>query len=163
MRTHTYLYRSAIFFVRNLIAPLDFLGFGPLDQVIQGCGAAALVLIATLLASRIPLSVRQLRLVELVLFGVLAFYFAWLQNIMFREGRVLQWAKEGDEFHVIRLANASNLLDSLDLKAATPPFLQPPNLPGPNVSPSAISCFLASLLPPLPALPKLLSGGGLDE
>src|SRR5262249_50284503 len=36
--------------------------------------------------------------------------FAWLQTIMFREGRVLRWAKDGDEFHVIRLANASNLL-----------------------------------------------------
>jgi phospholipase C len=61
-----------------------------------------------------------------------------------------------------RDANASNLLDSLDLKAARPPFLQPPNLPGPNVSLSAFSCLLPSLLPPLPPLPSLpglLTGG----
>ena len=52
-----------------------------------------------------------------------------------------------------RDASASNLLDSLDLGAPAPPFLQPPALPAPNTSLTNLTCLVPSLLTPPPSLP----------
>jgi phospholipase C len=52
-----------------------------------------------------------------------------------------------------RDANASDLLDSLDLGASAPPFLHPPALPAPNTSPGNLTCLIPSLLTPPPSLP----------
>jgi phospholipase C len=52
-----------------------------------------------------------------------------------------------------RDANASNLLDSLDLGAPAPPFLKPPALPAPNTSLPNLTCLVPSLLTPPPPLP----------
>ena len=52
-----------------------------------------------------------------------------------------------------RDANASNLLDSLDLGASSPPFLRPPALPAPNISLPNLTCLVPSLLTPPPPLP----------
>ncbi|HEY2665960.1 MAG TPA: alkaline phosphatase family protein [Actinomycetota bacterium] len=52
-----------------------------------------------------------------------------------------------------RDANASNLLDSLDLRASAPPFLKPPALPPPNTSLPNLTCLVPSLLTPPPPVP----------
>jgi phospholipase C len=52
-----------------------------------------------------------------------------------------------------RDANASNLLDSLDLGAPAPPFLRPPALPAPNTSLPNLTCLVPSLVTPPPPLP----------
>ncbi len=101
-----------LFFVRYLLDSNNWLNFNTLDRLWQGAAAAVMVLIATLLASQIKLSVFQLRIVEYVLFGVAALYFAWLQIILFHEGRLLQWAADSDEAkgNFARIANAGNCL-----------------------------------------------------
>ncbi|HWD08948.1 MAG TPA: alkaline phosphatase family protein [Actinomycetota bacterium] len=79
---------------------------------------------------------------------------------------VSPWAKPGYVSHVVhdhtsilklietkwnlpalsaRDAAADNLLDSLDFGVPSPPFLKPPALPGPNLDPSNLTCFLGGL------------------
>jgi serine/threonine-protein kinase len=102
-----------VFFVRSLIAPPHIFQDNSLHLVVQGCAAATLVLIATILGSHLCLSLRQLRITEIVLFGVIAAFFAWMQINMFHGGRVLDWAKPGDldaQTEVLHLANTGNLL-----------------------------------------------------
>src|SRR5690349_1679317 len=50
-----------VFFVRHLLSPDNFLGNSGWYQVVQGVAAASLVLIATILGSHLPLTIRQLR------------------------------------------------------------------------------------------------------
>lgn len=101
----------SIFFIRNLLWPQDSLGLQhQWHSIITGSGAASFILIATLLASQIPLSVRQLRIVELILFGTLAGYFGFLQVIMLRQGRIMDWANEAHKNDVVRMANMANNL-----------------------------------------------------
>jgi serine/threonine-protein kinase len=98
-----------VFFVRSLIAPAQpWYDTGMF--VVQGCAAATLVLIATILASHLSLSLRQLRIIEIVLFGVIAAFFAWMQITMFSGGRVVNWAKPEAKSEVLHMANSVNLL-----------------------------------------------------
>jgi serine/threonine-protein kinase len=99
-----------VFFIRTLVNPEHFLSVRALDQIVQGITAVFLVLIATMLASHLPLSVRQLRTIEVALFGSLAAYFAWLQIDMFAHGKVADLAQQDRVGEVIRIANASNIL-----------------------------------------------------
>lgn len=101
---------SSIFFLRNLFESQGFFGFGRYDVLVQGIIAATLILITTLLMSRVKLSKRQLRIVEFVQFGSMAAYFTWLGFVMFHEGRLLQWANPDHLRDFLRLANASNIL-----------------------------------------------------
>lgn len=99
-----------IFFLRGLFTDNRFLGFGQWDLAVQGVCATVLVLVATLLASSVSLDVRRLRLIELILFGVIALYFAWVQLVMFQHGRILDWAVADQRGNFLRLANSGNIL-----------------------------------------------------
>ena len=102
-----------LFFLRSVFEHSNFLGFSSIDRIIQGLAAAILVLIASLLLSKIRLSVTQLRIVELVLFGVVTAYFAWIQIILMSNGNLLEWANRSSpeaEGNFMRIANYGNVL-----------------------------------------------------
>jgi serine/threonine-protein kinase len=99
-----------IFFVRNVLSGTTSWHTQGLDVFLQGSMAALLVSCAVLLGSRLPLSVRQLRLVELLMFGTAAFYFAWLQITFLSRHSVVEWAKEEYQGNVLRLSNYANTL-----------------------------------------------------
>jgi serine/threonine-protein kinase len=96
-----------IVFLRHLFWPESAIA-GPLNDVFLGTMAALHIAMACLLASRVPLSVRHLRGVEILLFGLTALYFGWLQVCFDWEHRVLQWAGPVHFDEVQRLANAHN-------------------------------------------------------
>jgi tRNA A-37 threonylcarbamoyl transferase component Bud32 len=98
-----------IFFFRHLFWPERYFST-PLNDVFLGSAAALQLGMAGLLASRLPLSVCRLRLVEVVLFGALGLFFAWLQVSLDWHRRVLEWAVPAHFEHVQRLANAQNTL-----------------------------------------------------
>jgi tRNA A-37 threonylcarbamoyl transferase component Bud32 len=98
-----------VFFFRHLFWPSDYAGT-PLNDVFLGAAAALHISMAGLLASRVPLSVPRLRLIEVVLFGVTALFFAWLQVSLDWHRRILEWAAPGHFENVQRLANSQNTL-----------------------------------------------------
>jgi serine/threonine-protein kinase len=99
-----------IFFVRNLLGGPGGWHTHGLDKLLQGSMAALFVLFAVVLGSRLPLTVRQLRALELLLFGSAALYFGWLHLTFLSRHAVLDWAREDHRGDVLRLANASNTL-----------------------------------------------------
>jgi serine/threonine-protein kinase len=98
------------FFVRTLLEhPADML-FRPVDLAIFASVVAVMVAVATVLWSKVPLAFGWLRALELVLFGAAAAYFAWLQIVVFHNGRVIEWAKPDHVGSVLRLAAGSHAL-----------------------------------------------------
>jgi tRNA A-37 threonylcarbamoyl transferase component Bud32 len=103
----------SLFFLRSVFGAASFLGLDAWDRAWQGVGAAVLVLVATLLSSHIRLSVPRLRAVEMVLFGVVTLYFAWIQYVLFQDGSLLVWANTStpeSTGNFLRIANAGNIL-----------------------------------------------------
>jgi serine/threonine-protein kinase len=98
-----------IFFLRKVLDPSGLYAH-PLNIALQGATAAVAVGLAALLFSRVSLSVGQLRAVELVLFGVVALYFSWLQLSGQGRYQILEWAKEEYRENVLQVANAANNL-----------------------------------------------------
>jgi serine/threonine-protein kinase len=100
-----------IFLVRTLVAPKHHHDASPsVSLAIQCSVVAVMVLLSTLLWTTIRLSVRTLRLMELVMFGVMALFFAWLHVNRFGHGRVLEWADPEYKDRVASLAtSASNM------------------------------------------------------
>jgi len=105
---------TAVFLVRRLLVPRAY----PVDdeqtariaQALHAALVAVLTLVSTLLWSRLPLSMRALRLLELCVFGGMAVFFSYLQYVMFHNGHVLGWADPKYEENVRGLATASNSL-----------------------------------------------------
>jgi serine/threonine-protein kinase len=98
----------SVFLTRTLLEhPADML-FQPLDLGILALVVAVLAGGATVLWSHVPLSYRWLRFLELAIFGAAAAYFAWVQIVVFHNGRVIEWAKPDHVGSVLRLAGNSH-------------------------------------------------------
>jgi eukaryotic-like serine/threonine-protein kinase len=97
-----------VFLVRTLVEhPSDML-FQARDKAIFAMAVAVLAAVATIVWSRIPISFRWLRVLELTLFGAAAAYFAWIQIVVYHNGRVIEWAKPDHVGSVLRLAAGSH-------------------------------------------------------
>jgi serine/threonine-protein kinase len=101
-----------LFLIRNLLLSENPVS-SRLDLALHSLVVALMVGLATLLWSGWRISTRQLRVIELLLFGAAGFYFLWMQVVVFEERKLLTWAsaetpeaKEG----VMRLAAASHSL-----------------------------------------------------
>jgi serine/threonine-protein kinase len=93
-----------VFLARALVErPADML-FRPLDLSIFAVVVAVMAGIATVLWSRTPIAFATLRKLELGLFGAAAAYFAWIQVVVFHNGRVIEWANPEHVDSVLRLA-----------------------------------------------------------
>jgi serine/threonine-protein kinase len=74
---------SLIFLVRHMLEPNRFLPLGQEGLVAQVVVSLILAAVTVVLWRRRPRPLRALRALELVLFGLLAGYFAWLQYLEF--------------------------------------------------------------------------------
>lgn len=74
------------------------------------CEIAVMGIASGLLWSRLPLSMRSLRLLEGTIFGMLAAFFAWLQIDTYYDGAVLRAIVPGHEGIVFRLVGISAAL-----------------------------------------------------
>jgi serine/threonine-protein kinase len=93
-------------FLRNLVLGSAF-AYRPLWLLFCGCEIAVLVIASTLLWSRRPLSMRPLRLLEIMIFGSIAAFFAWLQIEIYHGSALLHAIVPGDEALVYRLVGQS--------------------------------------------------------
>jgi eukaryotic-like serine/threonine-protein kinase len=96
------------FLVRAYVEhPADML-YRPLDLGVFTAVVALMAAVTTLVASRIPLCFRTLRLLELTLFGAAGAYFAWVQIVVYQNGRIVEWAQADHVGSVLRLAAGSH-------------------------------------------------------
>ncbi len=100
----------AFHFLRNLWLP--GLGFDhrPTWLVFSGSEIAVLAVASALLWSRRPLTMRDLRILELGVFGMIAAFFAWLQVDTYHDGALLRAIVPGHETLVFRLVGLSAAL-----------------------------------------------------
>jgi serine/threonine-protein kinase len=110
------LVASAVFLIRHLFVPSPFTAedeqAAHILLAMQALLVAVLTVVSAMLWSRMGLSLRALRSMELCLFGTMAVFFCYLQYVQFHQGHVLSWAAEG---HVAKegvraLATSSNSL-----------------------------------------------------
>jgi serine/threonine-protein kinase len=100
----------SLFFVRNLFVEPGALYSDPLTVALLGVAGAIQLGIAVVLGSRLSLSFGRLRALEILLFGVGAVFFAWLQVTAFERHQIVEWAKEGHRENVMKLGTAANNL-----------------------------------------------------
>jgi serine/threonine protein kinase len=93
------------FFVLNLLRQEAQLVVSRWHIPFLGIAAAVPTFLTGLLASRLPLSLTRLRLVEGLLFGIAAVYFSWLQINALEHRLALSWARPEHAVDVFRLAN----------------------------------------------------------
>jgi serine/threonine-protein kinase len=92
----------AIYLLRNLLFPATHTVMTPVGLALHSFIVAVMVALVCLLWSSLAFSVRALRTMELVLFGLAAIFFVYLQITMVGSGQVLAWAdKEPDHQHQI--------------------------------------------------------------
>ncbi len=80
------------------------------DLALHSGVVAVLTLLSGLLWSGYPLSMRVLRVVEIVMFGAMAAHFAYLQFRLFHHNPALEWAVAQSHDRVITLAAQSNAM-----------------------------------------------------
>ncbi len=87
---------------RNLLLQEPAFDHRPLRLSITAGEIVVLAIVSTLLWSRRPLSMRNLRLLEWTIFGVIAAYFAWLQFDAYHDGVLLHSIAPGGESVIFR-------------------------------------------------------------
>jgi serine/threonine-protein kinase len=94
-------------FVRNLLLLGPTLDHRPLWMLFSGCEIAVMGIASVLLWGRWPLSTKHLRILELIIFGMIAVFFAWLQVDTYHDGALLRAIVPGQEAFVFRLASVA--------------------------------------------------------
>ncbi len=79
-------------------------------QIVHGGVVALLTIFTTILWTRLPISHFGLRTFEVLMFGTMALFFAYLQFLVFHDGRVLEWAEPAYRDQILTLATAGNAL-----------------------------------------------------
>jgi len=98
------------FLVRNFLLHGEVGGPSTLELAVH-CGAVAvLTLLTSWLWSNYRFAGGCLRRAELIFFGTMAAHFAFVQFIVFHDGRVLEWAAEGHRDKMLTLVSATNAL-----------------------------------------------------
>jgi serine/threonine-protein kinase len=82
----------------------------PVLQAMHGSLVALLIAVCALLWTKLPLSMRALRGIELVMFGAMALFFAYFQVLVFQQGNLFSWAQPEYQMRVLSLATTSNTL-----------------------------------------------------
>jgi serine/threonine-protein kinase len=82
----------------------------PLWLAFCGFEIAVLLVASALLWSRWPLATKSLRALEVIIFGLIAAFFAWLQFDTYHDGALTRSIAEGHEAFVFRLASVSAAL-----------------------------------------------------
>jgi len=100
----------AIHFVKNVLQLGPAFDYRPLWLAFAACEIAVLASAAGLLWSRWPFSMCGLRRVELIIFGSIAVFFAWLQVETYYDGALLRAIVPGEEAMVFRLVGLSAVL-----------------------------------------------------
>jgi serine/threonine-protein kinase len=100
----------AVHFLRNLFRLGPTYDYRPLYLWLCGGEIAVMVASLGLLFSRRPLSPRNLRALELAVFGLIAAFFAWLQIDAYYDQTLLSAIVPGHEGLVFRLVNLSGAL-----------------------------------------------------
>ena len=99
-----------IFLGRNLIEPDLLHQRGPVGMTLHVAVTMLHAGLAALVWSRAVLCLRTLRGVELLLFGSLAAFFAWLQVAQFRQEALYDAASKVKPFDLVRLAVMSSIV-----------------------------------------------------
>jgi serine/threonine-protein kinase len=99
-----------IHFLQQLYWPGPVYDHRPLWLFFCGCEISVMAGASALLWSRRPLSMRKLRILELIFFGSIAAFFAWLQVDSYHDGAVSRAIVPGHEALVFGLVNASAVL-----------------------------------------------------
>src|ERR1700682_6402686 len=92
----------ALHFLRNLVLQGTAFDHRPLWLCFPGCEIAVMVIASGLLWSRLPLSRRSLRILELTIFGMIAAFFAWVQVDTYHDSALLRSIVPGQEGIVFR-------------------------------------------------------------
>jgi serine/threonine-protein kinase len=100
----------AFHFLRVLLLPDSAFDHRPVWLALCSCEIAVLVLASALLWGRRPLTMRSLRIVEFVLFGSIAAFFAWLQVDTYHDGALLRAIVPDHEPLVFRLISVAAAL-----------------------------------------------------
>jgi eukaryotic-like serine/threonine-protein kinase len=100
----------ALHFLRNAFRLAPTYDHRPLWLFFGGCEMAVMAGASGLLWSRRPLSLDNLRRLELVLFGSIAAFFAWLQVDTYHDGALWRALVPGHEALVLRLVGLSATL-----------------------------------------------------
>jgi tRNA A-37 threonylcarbamoyl transferase component Bud32 len=101
----------AIFFVKSLVAPNSSLPAHSVHLAIHASVVALMTVLCSLLWTRIPLTMKKLRLIELGLFGSMALFFAYLQVQRFQNAELIELATQGN--HEKLVASLSSMSNSL--------------------------------------------------
>jgi serine/threonine-protein kinase len=101
-----------LFFVKGLLFASSYTNqeSDPVRSALHGALVALLLALCSLLWTKLPLSLRMLRAIELIMFGAMALFFAFVQIQVFAHGNFLTWAKEGYETYILSLGTTSNTL-----------------------------------------------------
>jgi serine/threonine-protein kinase len=100
----------ALHFVRNFFLLGPAFDHRPVWLIFAGCEIAVMVVSSALLWSRLPLSMRSLRVLEFAIFGMVAAFFAWLQVDTYHDGALVRAIVPGHEAFVFRLVSLSAVL-----------------------------------------------------
>jgi serine/threonine-protein kinase len=100
----------SFYFLFQLMLPGSGLDHRPIYLLFCGGEIAVMTAASTLLWSRRPLSMNVLRVVELVIFGSIAAFFAWLQVDTYHDGAVLRAIVPGNEGLIFRLVGKAAAL-----------------------------------------------------
>jgi serine/threonine-protein kinase len=100
----------ALHFVRNLLTPGAAFDHRPVYLLFCGYELAVMAAALGWLTVRRPLSMRQLRAIELIVFGSVVAFFAWLQVDTYHDGALLRAVVPGHEALVFRLVGLSAIL-----------------------------------------------------
>jgi serine/threonine-protein kinase len=99
-----------LYSLRNLSGTNLGMQLSSIGVVLRACVIAALALGSAILWSRLPLSRRQLRIIELTVFGLIGAFFAWIQYELFHDGTLLRAAEQVDVARLSHLAAKGNAL-----------------------------------------------------
>ena len=101
----------AVFLVKSLLVPNTLKSPQPVDLSLNAVVVAILTILCTLLWSPVAFGMRGLRLIELVLFGSMALFFAYVQVRVFQNEEVIARLREIQEEKLFAsLATMSNSL-----------------------------------------------------
>jgi serine/threonine-protein kinase len=99
-----------LFFLRNLLLQGFSLPHRSLWLIFDAGEIAVMLVVSAFLWSRHPLSMKGLRILELIIFGSIATFFAWMQFDTYHDGALPRSIVEGQEANVFRLVGFAGAL-----------------------------------------------------
>jgi serine/threonine-protein kinase len=98
------------YFVRQLLGPSPVVEEVPFTTLFDGCIIAIMTLVSAILWGPLPLSMKKLRAIELMVFGIIGVFFGWMQFHSSRNSALLQAVGEVAEGQVFRVLTKAHAL-----------------------------------------------------